>query len=435
MSDPTALSATDLAAAIRARHLSSSEVAGSYLERIRRLNPALNAVIHLDEERALADAARADAVRRPRGRLHGVPMTLKDSHRVAGMPTIVGDPDAPRAPATRDGFVAARLRAEGALLIGKTNVPRDLADFQTDNPVFGRTSHPMDVSLTPGGSSGGAAAAVAAHLTPIEVGSDIAGSVRIPAHFTGIIGLKPSAGLISRRGHVTEPVAHPRGGGVGALASIGPMARSFDDIAMLLELLGARSTVDIFRPSATSIGLIPELPGLRVEVSIRDAISTLADEARRSGMRVEIIDPPLDPGEQHAAWVEVYRTAEASGSNWEAVASVARRQRRARQAWDAALRHYDAIMLPPAMCAAFTHRPTGSAIKVDGIPVAYWGLARYTEPLNLTGHPAIVFPIGHDATGLPIGVQVVAGHGRDHSLIRLAAWLGSLSAQPAMPDL
>lgn len=430
MSDPTALSATDLASALRARQLSATEVMRAYLERIERLNPSLNAVIHLDPGRALAASARADAARSTRGRLHGVPMTLKDSHRVAGMPTIVGNPDAPGGPARRDGFVAERLRAAGAIVIGKTNVARDLGDFQTDNPVFGRTNNPWDPRRTPGGSSGGAVAALASRLTPVEVGSDIAGSIRVPAHFSGVIGLKPSAGLISRQGHVTEPVAHRRGGGVGALASIGPMARSFDDIVLLLNLLAPRHGAERFEPSATSIGVIPGLPGLHVEASIRDAITELAREARRNGLRIEELDPPLDAVEGHAAWVELYGTARALGSRWRTRTTVAERHNRARAAWDDALRRHDAVILPPAMCVAFSHRPTGTPIDVDGVPVPYWGLARYTEPFNLTGHPAIVFPVALDPQGLPIGVQVVAGFGRDRWLIRAADWLARLSAWP-----
>lgn len=427
MSGLTAQSATNLAAAIRARRVSATEVMRAFLERIERLNPALNAVIHVHPERALAAAARADAARSPRGRLHGVPLTLKDSHRVAGMPTIVGNPDAPGRPATRDGFVAERLRASGAIVIGKTNVARDLADFQTDNPAFGRTNNPWDPTRTPGGSSGGAAAALAARLTPIEVGSDIAGSIRVPAHFSGVIGLKPSAGLVSRRGHVTQPVAHPLGGGVGALASIGPMARTFEDVALLLDLLSPRPAADRFEASATSIGVIDELPGLAVEASIRDALTGLANEARRGGLRVESIAPPLDAAEQHTTWVEVYRAAQAAGTRWRSVAGVARRQEQARAAWDAALRRHDAVILPPAMCVAFSHRSIGSAIDVNGVPVPYWGLTRYTEPFNLTGHPAIVFPVAFDAAGLPIGVQVVARFGRDLWLIRAAEWLARLS--------
>ena len=433
MKDLTSLSASDLAAAIRAHRVSATEVMNAYLDRIDRMNPSLNAILHVDPERSLAAAARADDVDGPRGRLHGVPITLKDSHRVAGMPTIVGNPDASRATATSDGFVAQRLRAEGAIVIGKTNVARDLADFQTDNPVFGRTSHPSDPALTPGGSSGGAAAAVAARLTPIEVGSDIAGSVRIPAHFTGIIGLKPSAGVIPTRGHITQPVMHPRGGGVSALATIGPMARSFDDIRLLMGLLGNLRSTDRIEPSAVSVGVITELPGLRVQASIRDAVTSFAKSAEGSGIRVESVEPPLDSDEQHEAWVEVYQAARTSGGSWPKVARVADRQAPAFRAWERALRRHEAIILPPAMCAAFSHRPTGTPIDVDGKPVPYWGLARYAEPFNLTGHPAIVLPAGRDRDGLPIGVQIVAALGRDGRLLRLAAWLGSLKQAEAPP--
>jgi amidase len=433
MSDLTSLSASDLAAVIRARRVSATEVMGVYLDRIDQVNPSLNAVLHVDPERSLAAAARADGFTGPRGRLHGVPITLKDSHRVAGMPTVVGNPDASRAAATSDGFVAQRLRAEGAIVIGKTNVAGDLADFQTDNSIFGRTRHPSDPALTPGGSSGGAAAAVAARLTPIEIGSDIAGSVRVPAHFTGIIGFKPSPGLVSRRGHVTQPVMHPRGGGVNALATIGPMARTFDDILLLTRLLGNLKTMDQIEPSTASLGVITELPGLRVQGSIRDAVISLAKSADGSGMRVEPVEPPLGSDEQHEAWVEVYQAARTSGRNWPKVARAADRQTLALRAWEHALRRHDAIILPPAMCVAFSHRPAGTPIDVDGVPVPYWGLTRYTEPFNLTGHPAIVIPANRDGDGLPIGVQVVAGLGRDGHLLNLAAWLGSLG-QAAAPS-
>jgi amidase len=420
--DPTQLSASQLAAAITARSISPAEAVRAYLERIERLNPSLNAVIHLDAERALADAARP-----PAGRLSGVPMTLKDSHRVAGMPTVVGNPDAPRAPAPRDGFVASRLRAEGAILLGKTNVARDLADFQTSNPVHGRTNNPWDVARTPGGSSGGAAAAVAAHLSPIEVGSDLAGSVRLPAAFCGVIGLKPTLGAISTRGHVTEPVSHPRGGGVGTLAAMGPIARGFDDVALLLEVLAGRAPDAVFEPTSTSIGVIPRFERLPVEESIGRAITELAREARRNGILVEHVAPPDDLREQHRTWVDLY----AAAGSGRVHAGLRDRQRRVRAAWDELLRDHDALLLPAVMCTAFTHRPTGEPIEVDGHPVAYWRLAAYLEPFNLAGLPAITFPVGADGSGLPIGVQLVCAPGRDRWLVRAAEWLAALMPAPS----
>jgi amidase len=172
---------------------------------------------------------------------------------------------------------------------------------------------------------------------------------------------------------------------------------------------------------------------LRVQASIRDAAIALATSAEGRGARVEFIEPPLDPDEQHEAWVEVYQAARMSGGNWPTVARAADRQALAFRAWERALRRHEVIILPPAMCVAFSHRPTGTPIDVDGRPVPYWGLARYAEPFNLTGHPAIVLPAGRDRDGLPIGVQVVAGLGRDGRLLRLAAWLGSLERPDAPP--
>jgi amidase len=432
MTDPTPLSATELAAAIARRTLSSTEAVRAYLARIERLNPELNAVIHLEPERALAAAARADR-RSPAVRLHGVPMTLKDSHRVAGMPTIVGNPDASRVPARRDGFVASRLRAEGAVLIGKTNVARDLEDFQTDNPIFGRTNNPLDPSRTPGGSSGGAAAALAAHLTPIEVGSDIAGSVRLPAAFCGVIGLKPTFAAIPTAGHITEPVAHPRGGGVGALASIGPMARSFDDILLLLDVLGGPRDASTFNPAATSLGIIGAFDGIPVVKSIGTAITEVAREARRNQVHVEHVTAPADLREHHRTWVDVHAAAVSTGASWSTSVALGRRRVAAREAWDALFGRFDAVLLPAVMCGPFTHRPTGTPIEVDGQPIPYWRLSAYTEPFNLTAHPAIAFPVGADASGLPIGVQLVARHGQDRWLVRAAAWLAALMPAPSLP--
>jgi amidase len=423
--DPTALPATELSARIARRDLSAVDATTAYLERIKRLNPQLNAVIHVDVERALRAARRRDARGSPAGPLHGVPMTLKDSHRVAGFPTIVGNPDAPTRSSRTDGVVAARLRAAGAIVIGKTNVARDLGDFQTDNPVFGRTNHPSDPARTPGGSSGGAAAALAARLTPLEVGSDIAGSVRIPAAFCGVIGLKPTAGAIPLGGHVTEPVAHSRGGGVGAIATIGPMARTIDDIDLLLSVLTGRAGDEpSFSPGDLTLGVLPGLPGLRVAAEIVTAVQRLGESAALSGAKVEIVDPPMDARAMHDAYVRMYGAAARHGARWSTrTPGVHRLQQAVVAAWNDLLLRFDAILLPAAMCGPFPHRQTGAPIEVDGAPTPYWELLRHTEPFNLTGLPAISFPSPNDANGLPVGVQLVAAHGRDRWLVSAARWM------------
>lgn len=434
----TELTATELAAAIRGRAVSSAEVVSAFLGRIERLDPLLNAVVHLDADAAMRAARRVDrsSPGETTGRLRGVPVLLKDSHRVAGMPLIVGNPEAPRRPASSDGYVAARLRRDGAIILGKTNVARDLADFQTDNPVFGRTNNPWDPARTAGGSSGGAAAALAARMTPIEVGSDIAGSIRVPAHFCGVLGLMPTASLVSTRGHVTEPATRPRGGGIGALVSIGPMARDFRDLSLTLEVLaGTRAAVDGRMPPAGRIGIAPAFPGLRVEASVRGAVEAVGATAERAGAAVETAELGIDFAATQTAWVAVHEAARARGAGWRTIRSAARALAAVEEAWARAFDRYDAIVCPPAMCTAFTHRPTGTPIEVDGGPIPYWGLARYTTPFNLIGHPALVYPVTLDGRGLPIGVQVVGRRGEDERLLALGGWLASLGRPLPAPPL
>ncbi len=421
--DPTTLSATDLAALLAGRTLSATEATMAYLERIEQRNPRLNAIVHLDAERALATARRLDERRMVMGPLHGVPMTVKESHRVAGLPIDVGNPDASLTVSRSDGEVVARLRAAGAILLGTTNVARDLDDFQTDNPVHGRTNNPLDLARTPGGSSGGAAAALADRLTPLEVGSDIAGSLRIPAAFTGVVSLMPTAGRIPRRGHVTEPTRHPRGGGIGVLATIGPMARTIPDLRLLLSVLtgSEQRPMPVRRPS---IGLIAELPGLRVQRSISDAVAKVGAQAERNGARVEAAHalPAMDV--QHAAFVLRYEAARRFGARWrQERPAAAAAQAEAAVGWHALLERRDAILMPVAMTTAFSHRPRGTPILIDGTTIPYWGLTRYAEPINLAGLPALVLPAGHDGDGMPIGLQLVAAEGRDAWLISLAEWL------------
>jgi amidase len=228
------LPARVLARRLRQGRLRAVDALEAHLERIERHNPALNAVVSLDPQRAREQAAAADAdLRRGvvRGPLHGVPMTLKDGHDVAGLRTTVGTPVLDRV-ADTDGTVAARLRAAGAVIVGHTNVPPWLADYQSANPIFGTTSNPWDLERTAGGSSGGAAAALAAGLTPLEVGSDLAGSQRLPAHFCGVYGLKTTERRVPATGFFRPPGGGPQP--VRVLASLGPLARDLDDLQLAL---------------------------------------------------------------------------------------------------------------------------------------------------------------------------------------------------------
>lgn len=226
-----------LATEIRDGRVSAEDVLEAHLEQIERHNPTLNAVVTLDEKEARNRAQEADdALTRGEvwGPLHGVPFTLKDAHSTAGMRTTVGFPLLDHVP-EEDNTVTVRLKSAGGILVGKTNVPQMLADYQSDKPIFGRTNNPWDVDRTPGGSSGGVAAAVASGMTPFEIGTDLSGSVRIPAHFCGLFGLKPTERRVPLTGLVPNPWGIPRS--IRVMSCIGPMARTVDDLALLYSII------------------------------------------------------------------------------------------------------------------------------------------------------------------------------------------------------
>src|SRR5215467_14206377 len=237
-------STTQLATAIRAGHVSAVEVLEAHLAQVDTHNPALNAIITMDAEHAHERAREADkflARGELWGPLHGVPFTLKDAHATAGMRTTTGFPPLDHVP-HEDSTVTARLKAAGGILIGKTNVHMMLADpAQTNNPIFGRTNNPWNVERTPGGSSGGAAAALACGMTPFEIGTDLSGSIRIPAHFCGLFGLKPTEQRVPLTG-VLPGLPGPRP--VRIMSCIGPMARSVEDLALLYALIAGPDGYD-----------------------------------------------------------------------------------------------------------------------------------------------------------------------------------------------
>jgi amidase len=234
----------ELAKAIRTRRVSSVEVVGAFLKRIEAVNGALNAVVQVRGELALQEAQAADrglARGRTPGPLHGVPMTVKDSLDTAGVVTTGGVKGREKNVPEKDATVVGRLRAAGAILLGKTNAPELTLSFETSNAVYGRTNNPYDLNLTPGGSSGGAAAILAAAGSPLDVGSDTGGSIRLPAHFCGIAGLKPTAGRVSRAGHIVS-----WDGPMQALTQIGPLARYVADLGLVLPIIAGPDGIDPF---------------------------------------------------------------------------------------------------------------------------------------------------------------------------------------------
>jgi len=238
--DPRSLSLVELAASIRDGRTTSVAAVTAYLDRIAAVNPALNAVVQLRRDGALAEAAAADKVpREKRGRLHGVPITIKDSLETAGLISTGGTKGRAAFVPPEDATVVKRLRAAGAILMGKTNTPDLTLAFETNNLVYGRTNNPYDVTRTSGGSSGGAAAIIAAGGSPLDIGSDTGGSIRIPSHFCGIAGHKATSGRVPRTGHIIGP-----NGPVESLTHIGPLARPVDDPAPALSIIARPDNLD-----------------------------------------------------------------------------------------------------------------------------------------------------------------------------------------------
>lgn len=369
------LSARQLAQRIAARRVSAVEALDAHLARIEQRNSQLNAVVSLDIEATRRQAEAADialARGEAAGPLHGVPLTLKDGNDVAGLRTTLGTERFDRV-ATEDGTVAARLRAAGAIIIGHTNVAPFLADYQSANAIFGRTSNPWNPGRTAGGSSGGAAAAVAAGMTPIEVASDFGGSIRLPAHFCGVYGLKPTERRVPTTGFFRLPPGAPRS--VRIMLSLGPLARGLDDLALALSLVAGPDGVDT---EVAPVALIEEPPGriadLRlafattapgavVAKSLQDEVARVAAGAASAGAQVEERLPACDWNAANALFGELASAITAERSDKELAWYFAALDQRDRlmAMWDTFFAGFDAVLMPPAMTTAFPHGATRCA--------------------------------------------------------------------------
>ena len=468
-------SATELAAAIRAKEISSRELLDLYLARVETHNPKVNAVVTVDEEGARQRALEADeALARGEvwGPLHGLPMTLKDAFETAGMRTTGGTPDYRDHVPTVDADVTARVRAAGAVIFGKTNMPVGGVDWQSFNPVFGCTNNPWDLGRTPGGSSGGSSAALAAGLTGFEVGSDLAGSIRWPSHCCGVYGLKTSYRIISPRGHVP-----PAPGTLAPmdLAVMGPMGRSADDLDLGLDVLAGPDPVraaawrlELPAPPATS------LAEARVAVWLNDDFCPVDDEVvavlqgavdavRDAGATVDQSARPVEMGEavqlyygllmalggamsgdeEFAAMVELAATApddDMSDSvlmargitqrvrDWQQL-NEQREQVRAR--WASFFDDFDVLLCPVAPTPAFPHdhNPDESArrIVVNGEERPYVDtVVPWAGLLTMPYLPSVMAPVGLTGGGLPVGIQVVAPYLHDRTAIHFARQLADL---------
>ncbi len=447
-------SAVEQARDIRERHVSATELLNAHLKRIERDNPDLNAVVIMDTERAVERATEADhALARGEawGPLHGVPFTLKDAHATAGVRTTSGYPQLLEYIPAQDSTVTARLKAAGGILIGKTNVPLMLGDYQCNNPWFGRTNNPWNIQRTPGGSSGGAAAAVAAGLTPFDVGTDLGGSIRVPAHFCGVFGLKPTEHRVSLYGLVPGlPPPRP----IRIMSCIGPIARSVQDLALLYGIIAGPDDFDTDVPpvpvgeltqidlATLRVAVASTFPGLPLAADIRDAITTVAKRLSSAGAYVEEAKlPDLDFGQDAARTGQLImmmaganRPSERPISLGQYLGALHQRDQSI-SAWEHFFRDWDILLCPASMTTAFPHCDTGSPLSVDGQPVDYWTVSAHSALFNYSGHPAVVLPCGYDQDGLPIGLQLVTRRWGEARLLSIAKAISAISGQfQAPPD-
>jgi amidase len=438
---------------LRKRAVSVTELAEAHIRQIERLNPQLNAIVDFDAERVRAQAKRLDAAQETRGPLHGLPVTVKSSIATAGYLCEIGSRinkgDVPK----EDAVVVARLRAAGALILGTTNCPEFLMAYETANLLHGRTRNPWDLDCSPGGSSGGESAAIAAGLSAGGLGSDSGGSVRQPAHATGICSLKPTPGRIPSRGHLPPCV-----GPFSTLGAIGPMARTMADVTVMFRTLSGQdpdepgsapleyreATLEELR--ANTIGFFEDDGLVPVTPETRASVQAAAQALREAGFRVEPFRPatlellrklwwkffvqcgamfyaPAIRGKEHQLSPIFKEFLEIAGSAPPFTAS------QLLDAWAeldllraktlAELKAHPVLLCPVCSVPAFRHGER--AWKVEGRTVEYLDSMRFTQWFNVLAAPAAVVPVGRSPEGLPIGVQIVARPYRDEITLGIAA--------------
>jgi len=482
MDDRAFASTTKLTTEIGDRRIGCLELLDFYVARAERHNPALNAIVvwHVEQARARARAADAALARGERwGPLHGIPMTVKESFNIAGLPTTFGNPLWKDNIAAENAFLIDRLLQAGAIVFGKTNVPYMLADAQSYNDIYGTTNNPWDRARSPGGSSGGEAAALAAGLSALGAGSDIAGSLRNPAHYSGIYGHKPTWGLVSTRGHAPPGIKTPTD-----ISVVGPMARSAEDLDLALRALAAP---DLLQQAAWRVELPPprhrrlhdfrvavwvSSPLCRIDTSVSGLFHRAIDVVRRTGAVVDdAARPGVDDEAHHRLFMLLLRAATASRmrdedflrqqeiaatitdddvSDRAAVARGATILHRAwgnaneartklRYTWHEFFKNFDVLLTPVAATASFPHNHNPNrderTVIVNGRSVPYAEQLFFAGLASLSYLPATAAPIGLTSEGLPAGLQVIGPEGEDPTTIEfarlLAAEIGGFTPPPA----
>lgn len=453
-------SATELANLIKDKNISSVELLELFLARVEAHNPKLNAVIWMDKQAARQRAQEADAALARGddwGPLHGLPMTVKESYQKAGSPTTWGVPALAHNVTEATALAVDRFEAAGAVIFGKTNVPIHLADWQSFNEIYGTTNNPWNLNLTPGGSSGGSAAALAAGLTGLEAGSDIGASIRDPAHYCGVFGLKPTYGVIPSRGQSMPGVV-----AAADISVVGPLARGAKDLDLALDVMSGPDLLDeigwrLQLPEAPQkslknfrIALKLNDPNSEVDTAYGDALQSLADRLASLGATVtDTAQPDVDTKRLHEVYISLLRAATSSRidddeiEHWQAISDSAgdqpatylERMARAnvmrhhdwlrlnnerhamRFAFEDFFKDWDIILCPAAASAAWPHDQEGErhhrTIPVNGKQVPTTDQLFWAGFSGVVYLPSTVGPTAIIEPGLPVGYQAIAGHCRD----------------------
>ncbi|MEM7748464.1 MAG: amidase [Pseudomonadota bacterium] len=456
-----------LAALIKTKQVSSTELLEHFLTRTATHNPKLNAIIWMNKDAAIQRAREADdALARGEdwGPLHGLPMTIKESYEVAGSPTTWGVPSLKDNITETSALAVQRFQAAGAIIFGKTNVPIHLADWQSFNEIYGTTNNPWDLALTPGGSSGGSAAAMAAGLSGLEAGSDIGASIRDPAHYCGVFGLKPTYGVIPPRGQAMPGVV-----AAGDISVIGPIARGAEDLDLALDVMSGPDLLDqigwrLELPEAPQkslkdfrIAVKLDDPNSEVDTAYADALQALVDQLAKSGATIsDKARPNVDTSRLHEIYIALLRAATSSRIpddemlRWQEIAdssdetgtSYLQRMARAntiqhrdwlrlnnerhamRFAFEEFFQDWDILLCPAAASAAWPHDQEGErhnrTIPVNGKQVPTTDQLFWAGFSGVVYLPSTVGPAGIIEPGLPVGYQAIAGHCRDKTATKFS---------------
>ncbi|MEM7099681.1 MAG: amidase [Pseudomonadota bacterium] len=464
MIDPFS-SAVELAHAIKRKEISSVELLDLYIDRVERYDPEINAVVVRDFDRARAAAKEADQALisgKDLGPLHGVPMTIKEAYDVEGLPTTWGVPDMAQNIATSDADSVTKLKNAGAIFFGKTNVPFSLADFQSFNDIYGTTNNPWDVTRTPGGSSGGSSAALAAGLTGLEAGSDIGGSIRNPAHFCGIYGHKPTWGVVPDTGHALPGALQP-----ADIAVVGPMARSAEDLALSMNVVAGPGPsqrrgwqINLPRPQQRDlrdfrVAILTNHEFAPVSSEMSDRVQKVGDTL--AGLGVKVSDQAL-PAIDFEKSFDIYSTLlwgvmaqglteEEKQANRELATQLGNERSIAgdvvrysvqehgqylaasneryhlRQTWENFFQDWDILICPQMATDAFPHdhgEYLGRQLIVDNEAQDYFQQVFWAGTVTVAHLPSTVFPTGPSKAGLPIGLQAVSAEYNDYTCIEFA---------------